>query len=94
MIVPYRVPEPDRARVAFSAHLVDSATGQSRPAVSEPLARLHRGNVEVLILELTLNDVPPGHYTLLINSSDKTSGGMATAHIPLTVARREAPRVP
>ena len=86
-IVPYKVPEANRAQVSFSAHLVDSATGKSRPAVYEPLARLRHGNVEVLVLEFALNDVPPGRYVLFINGSDKTSRGLASAHVPLTVAR-------
>lgn len=86
-LVPYRVPEADRAQVAFSAHLVDSATGKSRPAVSEPLARLRRGTVETLVMQIGLDDVPPGRYVLFINSSDKTSGGLANAHVPLTIVR-------
>ncbi len=87
VIVPYRVPEPDRAQVSFSAHLVDSATGKSRPVLSDPLARFRRGKVEVLVLEFALDDVPPGRYVLFINGSDKASGGLATTHVPLTIVR-------
>ena len=86
-IVPYRLPDPDRAQVSFSAHLVDSATGKSRPAVYEPLARFRRGSVDTLVLEFALGDVPGGRYVLFINGSDKTSGGLATAHVPLTIVR-------
>jgi VWFA-related protein len=86
-LVPYRVPEAARAQVLFSTHLVDSATGQSRPAVNQPLGRLRHGNVETLVLEFALDDIPPGRYVLFINGSEKTSGVLASAHVPLTIVR-------
>jgi VWFA-related protein len=86
-IVPYRVQEAGQAKVGFSTHLINLATGQNLPLAFRPLDRLVHGNIEILFLEFTLDDVPAGSYALFINGADKTSGHLTSAHVPLTVSR-------
>jgi hypothetical protein len=87
VVVPFTVAGAGEPDVAFSAHLVDSASGQNLPLVVQPVNRLAQGRVHVQFLEITLDQVPPGTYALYVNAGDRTTGNLASAHLPLTVAR-------
>lgn len=87
VVVPFTIPGPDEHDVAFSAYLINSATGQNLAVPVQPLNRFVRGHVHTQLLEMALDQVPPGNYMVYINAGDRTSGALASAHVPLTVER-------
>ena len=87
VVLPFNAPGPEEPDVAFSARLVNSASGQSLLAALHPLKRLVQGRVYVQFLEVSLDQVPPGTYTFYINAGDRATGALASAHVSLNILR-------
>jgi hypothetical protein len=85
VVVPFTLPGADEHDVAFSAYLINSATGQNIAVSVQPLNRFLQGQVHAQFLEITLDQVPSGRYMVYINAGDRSSGALASAHVPLTV---------
>ena len=87
VVVPFTIPGPDEHDVVFSAHLINAANGQNLPVAVRPVNRFVVGRVHAQLLEIALDQVLPGNYMVYINAGDRTSGALASGHVPLTVER-------
>ncbi len=84
--LPFSAPGLDGADLIFRANLV-SAAGQTLDLPLDLGEIKTQGLVETRRLEIALENVPNGAYTLYIHVGNRISGQVASVRAPLTVAR-------
>ncbi len=75
------------ADLTFKANLVSSATGENRAVPLEPRGSAKPGTIDVDRFEIPLEGIADGKYLLYIHVGNKVTGQVASANVPLTVAR-------
>jgi len=86
VVLPCSAPGLDAADLTFRANLV-SAAGQALDVPLELGATKPQGIVATQRLQISLEKVPDGAYTLYIHVGNKVSGRVTSARVPLTIAR-------
>lgn len=87
VIVPYSAPGLGPGDLTFRANLVNAGSAESLtvPVVMKELTK--PGAIDVQKLEISLKEVPDGHYVLYVHVGNKVTGQVASARAPLTVGR-------
>lgn len=85
-VVPFAVPGTGEPDVAFSARLIDAATGAVLPVAFSVVEKSWRPVAEAVSLEFPIAGLAPGRYLLYVTAEDRVSRTMAHAQTALIVA--------
>jgi hypothetical protein len=85
-VVPFAVPGTGEPDVAFSARLIDAATGAVLPVAFSVVEKSWRPAAEAISLEFPIAGLAPGRYLLYVTAEDRVSRTMAHAQTALIVA--------
>lgn len=84
-VVPFRFSKSVPPDIRWTAYLIDSTFGGKLPLASSVLNKIRKGPFASEFLELKVNDVPPGKYTLYLHAADSTTQARSFIQIPFTV---------
>jgi VWFA-related protein len=85
-VVPFAVPGTGEPDVAFSARLIDAATGAVLPVAFSAVEKSWRSAADAVTLEFPIAGLAPGRYLLYVTAEDRVSRTMAHAQTALIVA--------
>ena len=73
------------AMITFSATLVDSASGKNVRLPLTVLNKFQKNGLEIHVLELSLDAIAPGKYSLYFHAEDAAAKPLGYAQTPLTI---------
>jgi VWFA-related protein len=88
VIVPCAVPGGTEPNLGLTATIVDATSGTQEPVFTAVSARVRKGPLDILTVELPALDIDPGTYYLHIYAEDRATGSLGHTFTTLVVPRR------
>jgi len=84
-VAPFRILKSSQPDIRWTAYLIDSAAGGKIPVTLSVLNKTKKETFAAEFMEFSLNDIPPGKYTLYLHAEDTTTQSVSYAQTALVI---------